>query len=179
MYSHSALFCFLNLAGFLGFVFLSEYSCFTMLCYFLLYCKLHQPYIYMYPLFFEFPSHLSHHRALSSTCCTYSRFSLVVDFIHNVNSVPMSILISQFTGVLFLNSPVLLSGVQSALHTHPPCGSPTLNRLQVAPLPLHVLCTSSLVTPDGPGWKFLGDLGVALQDRSYILVRIFYPVHTL
>ena len=83
----------------------------------------------------------------------------------------MSILISQFIGVLFLNSPVLLSGVQSALHTHPPCGPPTLNRLRVAPLPLHVLCTSSLMTSDGPGWKFLGDLGVALQDRSDILCK--------
>ena len=27
------------------------------------------------------------------------------------------------------------------------------------------------MTPDGPGWKFLGDLGVELQDRRYILCK--------
>ena len=34
-----------------------------MLCEFLLYSKVNQLYIYMYPLFFGFPSHLGHHRA--------------------------------------------------------------------------------------------------------------------
>ena len=45
---------------------LVEYSCFTMLCYFLLYSKVNQPYIY--PLFLRFLSRLSHHRALSRVC---------------------------------------------------------------------------------------------------------------
>ena len=35
-------------------------------CIFLLYSKVNQLYIYTYPLFFGFPSHLGHHRALSS-----------------------------------------------------------------------------------------------------------------
>ena len=32
--------------------FLLEYNCFTMVCYFLLYSKVNQPYVYIYPLFF-------------------------------------------------------------------------------------------------------------------------------
>ena len=49
--------------------FLLEYGCFTMLCKFLLYSKMNQLYIYIYPLFFGFPSHLSHHSALSRVLC--------------------------------------------------------------------------------------------------------------
>ena len=45
-----------------------EYNCFTLLCQFLLYCKVNQPCVYMYPLSFGFPSHLGHHRTLSSLC---------------------------------------------------------------------------------------------------------------
>lgn len=33
---------------------------------FLLYTKVNHPYLYMYPLLFEFPPHLGQHRALSS-----------------------------------------------------------------------------------------------------------------
>ena len=36
-----------------------------MLCYFLLYSKMNQLYVYIYPFFFEFPSHLGYHRTLS------------------------------------------------------------------------------------------------------------------
>ena len=36
-----------------------------MLCQFLLCSKVNQSYVYIYPLFFRFPSHLGHHRALS------------------------------------------------------------------------------------------------------------------
>ena len=39
-----------------------------MLCYFMLYSEVNQTYIYIYPLFFGFPSHLGLHRALSSLC---------------------------------------------------------------------------------------------------------------
>ena len=49
--------------------FLSEYSRCTALCQFLLYSKANQLYVYIYPLFFGFPSHLGHHRALSSSLC--------------------------------------------------------------------------------------------------------------
>ena len=38
---------------------------FTMLCYFLLYSKMNQLYVYKYPIFKKFPSHLGHYRALS------------------------------------------------------------------------------------------------------------------
>ena len=41
-----------------------------MLCYFLLYSKVNQLYVYIYPLFLRFPSHLGHHRALSRVPCT-------------------------------------------------------------------------------------------------------------
>ena len=49
--------------------FLLEQSCFTLLCQFLLYGKLNHPYINIYPLFFGFPSHLGHDRALSRVPC--------------------------------------------------------------------------------------------------------------
>ena len=40
-----------------------------MFCQFLLYSKVNQLYVYIYPLFFGFPSHLGHHRALSRAPC--------------------------------------------------------------------------------------------------------------
>ena len=40
-----------------------------MLCQFLLYIKVNHLYVYIYPLFFRFPSHLGHHRALSRVPC--------------------------------------------------------------------------------------------------------------
>ena len=40
-------------------------SCFTVLCYILLYSKVNQLCIYIYPLPFGFLSHLGHHRPLS------------------------------------------------------------------------------------------------------------------
>ena len=46
-----------------------ENGCFTMLCWFLLYSKMNQPYIYIHPLFFGFHSHLCHHVALSRVLC--------------------------------------------------------------------------------------------------------------
>ena len=54
---------------FFFFFFLLEYSCFTILCQFLLYSKVNQLYIYIYSLFFGFPSYLGHHRALSRVPC--------------------------------------------------------------------------------------------------------------
>ena len=38
-------------------------------CYFILYSRVNQLYIYTYPLIFGFPSHLGHHRALSRVPC--------------------------------------------------------------------------------------------------------------
>ena len=35
----------------------------------MLYRKVNQLYVYIYPLFFEFPSHLGHQRALSRVPC--------------------------------------------------------------------------------------------------------------
>ena len=40
--------------------FVFEYSCFTMLCYFLLYNKVNKLHVYIYALFFGFLSHLGH-----------------------------------------------------------------------------------------------------------------------
>ena len=60
------------------------------------------PFIYIYSLFFRFPSHLGHH---SRFLWTISRFSLVIYFIHSINSVYMPIPIFQFTP----HFPLLLS----------------------------------------------------------------------
>ena len=43
-----------------------RYIYFTMLCQFPLYSKVSHLYVYLYPLFFGFPSHLGRHRALDS-----------------------------------------------------------------------------------------------------------------
>ena len=47
------------------------YSCFKMLCYFLLYSKPNQlcVCVCVYALFFKFPLHLGHHRALRTVTC--------------------------------------------------------------------------------------------------------------
>ena len=83
------------------------YSYYTMLCYFLLYSN--QLHIYIYPLVLGFPSHLGHHRALSRAPVLSSRFSLVTYFIHSINSVHMSIPVSQF--ILPLPTQLSLLGV--------------------------------------------------------------------
>ena len=53
-------------------------------------------YIYTYPLCFGFPFHLGHRREVSRLPVLYSRFSLVIYFIHSTSSVYMSIPISRF-----------------------------------------------------------------------------------
>ena len=83
---------------------LLEYSCFTMLYVFLLYRKMNQLYLFIYPLLFGFPSHLGQHSALSSSL-PYSWFSFVVYFIHSINSIYVSISVSQFLPT----SPLVLS----------------------------------------------------------------------
>ena len=69
-----------------------EYSCFSLLCQLLLYDKVNQPYIYVYPLFFGLPSHLGHHKAPSRhLCATGSRqlstLQMAVQY-SNVNPTP-------------------------------------------------------------------------------------------
>ena len=49
--------------------FLLAYSRFTMLCYFLLYSKVNQFYVYIYPLFFRFFFHIGHYRVLRRVPC--------------------------------------------------------------------------------------------------------------
>ena len=44
-------------------------------------------YVYIYPLFFGFPAHLGHHRALNRIPVLYSRFSLITYFIHHRTSL--------------------------------------------------------------------------------------------
>ena len=60
---------FLLLCFFLKKKLILEYSYFTMLYSFLLYRKVNQPYLYMYPLPFGLPSHSGHHSALSRVPC--------------------------------------------------------------------------------------------------------------
>ena len=74
-----------------------EDGCFTILCPCLLHSKMHQPYLYTHPLPFALPSHSGHHRALSGVPVLYGMFSWVICFIHSINSVHISLPISQFT----------------------------------------------------------------------------------
>ena len=50
-----------------------------------------QVYVYIYPLFSKFPSHLCHHRTLIEFPLLYSWFSLLFCFIQNTDSVCMSV----------------------------------------------------------------------------------------
>ena len=56
-------------------------------CSFLLYSKMSQPYLYVYPVPFGFPFCSGHQTALSRVPCTIQYFSLVIYFIHSINSV--------------------------------------------------------------------------------------------
>ena len=57
-----------------------------MLCQFLLYRRVAQSCVYTDPLFFGFPPHLGQHRALSRVPQLYSRFPLVIHFVHSIDS---------------------------------------------------------------------------------------------
>ena len=60
-------------------------------------------YIYIYiSTLFKFPSHLGHHKSLSRVLCAIPRFSLVIYFMHSINSVYMSIPNSQYALPTFL-----------------------------------------------------------------------------
>ena len=63
-------------------VFFLEYSCFPMLCSFLLHGKVIS-YLYIHPLFPGFPSHLSRHTAPSrvSLCCAVGSHQLSVSYV--------------------------------------------------------------------------------------------------
>ena len=64
-----------------------EYSCFITLCQFLLYCKVNQLHIYIYPFFFGFPSNLGNHRDSVEFPVLCSRFSLVIYIMHSIRGV--------------------------------------------------------------------------------------------
>ena len=67
-----------------------------MLCWFLLCSTVSQLYIYIDLLFFGFPSHLVTTEHWVEFPVLFSRFSLVIYFIHSINSVYTSIPVSQF-----------------------------------------------------------------------------------
>ena len=87
---------------------LSEYSWFTLLCQFLLYRKVSQPYVYIYPLCFGFPSYLDLHRELSRLLCVIQQISLVTYFVHMISSVCTSVPISQLVSICLFSMSVSL-----------------------------------------------------------------------
>ena len=68
-----------------------------MWCYSLLHSKMSQPYIYLCPLLFGFPSHSDHCSTLTRVPVLFTRLPSVVYFIliHSINRVYVSIPISQ------------------------------------------------------------------------------------
>ena len=83
--------------AFISKLIVSQYSCFTMLCQFLMYRKMNQPKVNIYFLCFGFASQSGHHSASSRvSCVVYRRFSLVSCFIYSIYSVQVSTPISQF-----------------------------------------------------------------------------------
>ena len=63
-------------------------------CWFLLYSKVNQLHVYIYPLFFGFPSHLCHHKARVEFPVLCYRSLLVIYFIHVAVCVCIYIYIS-------------------------------------------------------------------------------------
>ena len=63
---------------------LLEYSYFTLLCYFLLYRKVKQPNVCIYPLFLGYPSHLVTTEHWVEFPMLYSRVSLCIYFIDSI-----------------------------------------------------------------------------------------------
>ena len=59
--------------------FLLEYSCFTMLCWFQVHSKMKELYIYIYPLFLSFFSHVGH-SVLGRVPCAPQRSLLIICF---------------------------------------------------------------------------------------------------
>ena len=56
---------------------------------------MHQPFTYMHSLPFGLPSYSGQHRALNRVPCAIQVFSSVIYFVHTINSVYMSIPVSQ------------------------------------------------------------------------------------
>ena len=72
-----------------------QHNCFTVMLSFLLYSKVNQLYVYVYLLFWiSFP--FKSPRSTEEFALLHSRFSSVIYFTRNINSVCMSVLISQF-----------------------------------------------------------------------------------
>ena len=91
--------------------------------------------MYIYSLMVGFPFHLSHHRALSREFpVLYSRFLLVIYFTHSLNSICMSVPISQFLSWLLYKTvpwkglPKWLSDKESACNTGDAGSIPGLRR---------------------------------------------------
>ena len=59
-------------------------------------CPVNQSYVNRSLLFSGFPPHLGHHRVLSEFPVPYSRFSLGIYFVRSIDSVCISIPVSQF-----------------------------------------------------------------------------------
>ena len=67
-----------------------------MLCQFLLYSKVNQLYVHIYPLFFGFPSHLGHHRALNRVPCVIQQVLISYLFYTQYKCVYMNYFIYLF-----------------------------------------------------------------------------------
>ena len=88
-----------------------EFSGFTMLCWFLLYCKVNQPHVYIYPLFFGFPSYLGHHRAPSRVFWAV-QFALISYLFYSSVQFSRSVMSDSLRP-------------HEPQHARPPCPSPT------------------------------------------------------
>ena len=85
------------------------------------YSKVNQPYIYIFPFFLGFLSHLGHCRALSMFLVLYSRISLIIYFINShvlisipiCQSTPSPLPLSIHTFVLYIS--VSISALQISL----------------------------------------------------------------
>ena len=96
---------------------LLEYSCFTMLCQFLLYSKVNQLYVYIYPLFLGFSSHLGHYRALSRVPCAIQQILIRVWIFKDHLCLPFNSSNCKDTHVSLLHPSPSIAGEMQSIHS--------------------------------------------------------------
>ena len=103
--------------------FLLEYSCFTMLYWFLLHRDVNQPYVYTYPPKPWTSLPFSSHRELSWASCVYSRFPLAIYFTHGsilfLNILPLGKLFLKTLPPSITDNSAYMSSPWGVIWAHP------------------------------------------------------------
>ena len=124
-----------------------------MLCQFLLYSKVNWLHVYIYALFFGFPSHLGHHRALSRVPCA-TQWVLLRYLLY----------IYIYVSILYTASIVYICQFHLLIHPIPPCPLSIQLFFLKAVYPTRVNFKSSVFSPLY-SQLVAGDLACSWQSR--------------